>query len=138
MLFRIIIIRIEKVLNANGLHHCCSYSVVLEYFFFYIKIFVECLFWQVDLFRTITFRNSGQTYKGIPIIASNMDTIGTFAMAKVLAKVISHFIFRFFIGWATHILSCFSAQMSFCFPDAAWSVHCHPQVHDGGRVEGIF
>lgn len=41
---------------------------------------------DVDLFRTITFRNSGNTYKGIPIIASNMDTIGTFQMAKVLAK----------------------------------------------------
>jgi len=41
---------------------------------------------DVDLLRNITFRNSGYTYKGIPIIASNMDTIGTFSMAKVLAK----------------------------------------------------
>jgi len=33
------------------------------------------------------FRNSGQTYDGIPIMASNMDTIGTFEMAKMLSKV---------------------------------------------------
>lgn len=42
---------------------------------------------KVDLYREITFRNSKQTYKGIPVMASNMDTIGTFEMAKVLTKV---------------------------------------------------
>lgn len=42
---------------------------------------------QVDLYREITFRNSKRTYKGIPVIASNMDTVGTFEMAKALAKV---------------------------------------------------
>lgn len=42
---------------------------------------------QVDLQRTFTFRNSKQTYTGIPIIAANMDTTGTFEMAQVLAKV---------------------------------------------------
>ncbi|KAK1124518.1 GMP reductase 2 [Melipona bicolor] len=41
---------------------------------------------EVDLFTEITFRNSKQTYKGVPIIASNMDTVGTFEMAKALAK----------------------------------------------------
>ncbi|XP_060815716.1 GMP reductase 1-like isoform X1 [Bombus pascuorum] len=41
---------------------------------------------EVDLFTEITFRNSKQTYKGIPIIASNMDTVGTFEMAKALSK----------------------------------------------------
>lgn len=41
---------------------------------------------DVCLERTITFRNSGYTWTGVPIIASNMDTIGTFQMAKVLAK----------------------------------------------------
>jgi ABC-type dipeptide/oligopeptide/nickel transport system ATPase component len=29
---------------------------------------------------------SGKTWTGIPIIAANMDTTGTFAMAKVFAK----------------------------------------------------
>uniref|UniRef100_A0A6I8RV47 GMP reductase n=1 Tax=Xenopus tropicalis TaxID=8364 RepID=A0A6I8RV47_XENTR len=41
---------------------------------------------EVDLVRTFTFRNSKQTYTGIPIIAANMDTVGTFEMAKVLSK----------------------------------------------------
>uniref|UniRef100_A0A669E2R8 GMP reductase n=1 Tax=Oreochromis niloticus TaxID=8128 RepID=A0A669E2R8_ORENI len=41
---------------------------------------------EVDLQRTFTFRNSKQTYIGIPIIAANMDTTGTFEMAQVLSK----------------------------------------------------
>ncbi|XP_057319181.1 GMP reductase 1-like [Microplitis mediator] len=41
---------------------------------------------EVDLFREMTFRNSKRTYKGIPVMASNMDTVGTFEMAKALAK----------------------------------------------------
>uniref|UniRef100_A0A8C3SAW3 GMP reductase n=2 Tax=Chelydra serpentina TaxID=8475 RepID=A0A8C3SAW3_CHESE len=41
---------------------------------------------EVDLLRSFTFRNSHQTYSGIPIIAANMDTVGTFEMAKVLCK----------------------------------------------------
>ncbi|CAF93370.1 unnamed protein product [Tetraodon nigroviridis] len=40
----------------------------------------------VDLQRTFTFRNSKQTYTGIPVIAANMDTTGTFEMARVLSK----------------------------------------------------
>ena len=30
--------------------------------------------------------SSGKTWTGIPIIAANMDTTGTFEMAKVFAK----------------------------------------------------
>nr|CAI5853216.1 unnamed protein product [Callosobruchus analis] len=41
---------------------------------------------DVNLFRDITFRNSKRTYRGIPVMASNMDTVGTFQMAKALAK----------------------------------------------------
>ncbi|KAK4828449.1 hypothetical protein QYF61_026674 [Mycteria americana] len=41
---------------------------------------------HVDLTRTFTFRNSKQTYTGIPIIVANMDTVGTFEMAVVMAK----------------------------------------------------
>ena len=37
---------------------------------------------QVDMTRHIKFRNSGQTYTGVPIMAANMDTTGTFEMAK--------------------------------------------------------
>uniref|UniRef100_A0A8C9QZS6 GMP reductase n=1 Tax=Scleropages formosus TaxID=113540 RepID=A0A8C9QZS6_SCLFO len=41
---------------------------------------------EVDLQRTFTFRNSKQTYQGIPVIAANMDTTGTFEMARALSK----------------------------------------------------
>ena len=41
---------------------------------------------QVSLERTYTFRNSGQTWTGVPLVAANMDTVGTFEMATELAK----------------------------------------------------
>lgn len=41
----------------------------------------------MDLERTFTFRNSKQTYSGIPIIVANMDTVGTFEMAAVMSQV---------------------------------------------------
>ena len=49
---------------------------------------------EVDLMRTFTFKNAGADgagnpdygWTGIPIVASNMDTVGTFETAKVLAK----------------------------------------------------
>jgi len=40
---------------------------------------------QVSVERTYTFRNSGQTWTGVPVIAANMDTVGTFEMAEKLA-----------------------------------------------------
>ena len=39
---------------------------------------------DVEMERDFTFLNSGKTFKGIPIMASNMDGVGTFSMAKVL------------------------------------------------------
>lgn len=50
----------------------------------------SCSYLQVDLTRSFSFRNSKQMYTGIPIIAANMDTVGTFEMAKVLSKVGLH------------------------------------------------
>ena len=41
---------------------------------------------DVDLIRTFTFHNSGNEWKGVPIMASNMDSVGTFGMAKALQK----------------------------------------------------
>ncbi|XP_036985212.1 GMP reductase 2 isoform X4 [Artibeus jamaicensis] len=41
---------------------------------------------EVDLTVSFSFCNSKQMYTGIPIIAANMDTVGTFEMAKVLCK----------------------------------------------------
>jgi len=41
---------------------------------------------QVDLNRKFTFLHSKLKWNGIPIMAANMDTVGTFEMAKELAK----------------------------------------------------
>lgn len=40
---------------------------------------------EVRLERTFTFMHSGKTWKGVPVIAANMDTVGTFEVAGVLA-----------------------------------------------------
>ena len=41
---------------------------------------------EVDIAREFVFCHSGRAYSGIPIIAANMDTTGTLAMARALAK----------------------------------------------------
>ncbi|HQC72980.1 MAG TPA: IMP dehydrogenase, partial [Candidatus Competibacteraceae bacterium] len=41
---------------------------------------------QVSLERSFTFRHTGRTWSGIPIMAANMDTVGSFAMATALAR----------------------------------------------------
>lgn len=40
---------------------------------------------EVDLEREYTFLHTGKKWKGVPIIAANMDTVGTFEMAEALA-----------------------------------------------------
>uniref|UniRef100_A0A8C8GJX5 GMP reductase n=1 Tax=Oncorhynchus tshawytscha TaxID=74940 RepID=A0A8C8GJX5_ONCTS len=44
---------------------------------------------EVDLMRSYTFRNSKGSYRGIPIVAANMDTVGTFEMALALSKSVA-------------------------------------------------
>ncbi len=39
---------------------------------------------EVDLHRTYKFKHSGHTYLGVPIMASNMDGVGTLSMAEEL------------------------------------------------------
>jgi GMP reductase len=41
---------------------------------------------EVDISREFVFHNSRQKYHGIPIIAANMDTTGTFEMARALGR----------------------------------------------------
>ena len=41
---------------------------------------------EVSLIRKLHFRHGKNDWEGIPIIAANMDTVGTFEMAHVLAK----------------------------------------------------
>ena len=42
---------------------------------------------DVDLIREYTFCHSQKKYAGVPIMAANMDTVGTFQVAKEMAKV---------------------------------------------------
>lgn len=41
---------------------------------------------QVDLSRDYIFRHTQSSWRGVPVVAANMDTVGTFAMATALAK----------------------------------------------------
>ena len=41
---------------------------------------------DVSLTRTFRFRNSGESWTGVPILAANMDNIGTVAVATELSK----------------------------------------------------
>jgi GMP reductase len=41
---------------------------------------------DVNISRTYAFKWSGQTYSGLPIIAANMDGVGTFAMARAFRE----------------------------------------------------
>jgi GMP reductase len=41
---------------------------------------------EVDISREFTFRHSGRKYQGVPVIAANMDTVGTFEMAQALDR----------------------------------------------------
>ena len=52
---------------------------------------------QVELSRKFVFRHAKKSFPedAIPVIAANMDTVGTFEMATVLAKVWFLFIIQF-------------------------------------------
>lgn len=41
---------------------------------------------EVDITRTFKFKHTKRTWTGVPIIAANMDTVGTFKMYKALSE----------------------------------------------------
>lgn len=41
---------------------------------------------EVSLERTYRFRNSGRRWSGVPVVAANMDTVGTFATARAMSR----------------------------------------------------
>jgi GMP reductase len=41
---------------------------------------------EVNLVRTFQFKHSGQTWSGVPIMAANMDGVGTIEVAYALLK----------------------------------------------------
>ena len=43
---------------------------------------------SVNLEREFTFRHSKYSWTGVPVMASNMDGVGTFSMAKVLQDLV--------------------------------------------------
>ena len=45
-------------------------------------MYIYCVY----IFREYDFRNSKGHYLGIPVCASNMDSVGTFSMALALAE----------------------------------------------------
>ena len=81
---------------------------------------------EVMLHRQYKFRNSGQFWQGIPIMAANMDGVGTFNMAKRLSDL--------------ELFTCITKQITpedwynrfgqICFPVQANEIHTlHPYSH---------
>ena len=46
--------------------------------------------YDVDMNRTFTFVHSGKSWSGIPIMASNMDTVGTPQMYERMLEPVSY------------------------------------------------
>ena len=44
---------------------------------------------QVDLNRSYRFKHSKKVWTGVPIIAANMDGVGTFSMVKTLSNFLA-------------------------------------------------
>lgn len=99
-----------------------------------------CAVFQVDLNRSFKFRNSRASFDGVPIIAANMDTVGTFEMAQVLAKVCP-FSTRCVVlpghGRWCHCYRCVEPR-ALPFLSSEFSVHGHPQALFCRAVEGIL
>jgi len=62
---------------------------------------------EVELSRDFLFRNSRREWNGVPIMAANMDTVGTFEMAAEFAKqkmfvcIHKHYTVEEWVSWAT-------------------------------------
>jgi GMP reductase len=69
---------------------------------------------DVDITRTFRFVHTGVEWTGFPLIASNMDTIGTFSMARALVP--------FHAMVALHKYYCADELIDFFQQDVAQSV----------------
>ena len=69
---------------------------------------------EVDLFKTYTFRNSGATYSGIPIMAANMDGVGTFDLSASLHE---HGLFTCLVK--SYDLDAWKENSNLFFPESA-------------------
>jgi len=75
---------------------------------------------DVDLFRKYTFKHSQKTWEGTPIIASNMDTVGTFAMADELTQ--------------HNMITCIAKHYN---ANGSWPAQSHDQCHNLCVMGGI-
>ena len=66
---------------------CCGEGRVRHIVHNFFCYNIVCFLLQVSLHREFIFRNSKQSYRGIPVVASNMDTVGTFEAALALGSV---------------------------------------------------
>ena len=87
---------------------------------------------EVSLERTYIFRHSKQTWSGIPIMAANMDGVGTWNMARALA---SHKLFTVLVKAYTigdHNLNCPDLDVN------AFAVSTGTSDNEFGRLEIIM
>lgn len=84
--------------------------------------------------RTFAFRNSKQTYTGIPIIVANMDSVGTFEMAQVMTKVSA-----FHSLWHEKISPAgFTKEATFSEQPGLKTLPCQLIVRGGGTAETLL
>lgn len=84
---------------------------------------------QVDLTRQFTFKHSSNIWSGIPLIAANMDTVGTFTMVKVLSL--------FYVLTAVHKYYSYSCWKKF-IQDTSGNVLQHTIVSTGVSDEDFI
>lgn len=83
---------------------------------------------EVDLVKTYTFKNSGMSYTGVPIIAANMDGVGTFAMSQALAMN----------GLATALVKHYSYEELYEFFKALPSTMADNVIYSMGATEDDY
>jgi len=72
---------------------------------------------DVELFRDVKFRNAKTSWNGIPVVAANMDTTGTFEMAKnlnshgLLTAIHKHYSKQDWLDFASENPQCLSNVM---------------------------
>ena len=81
---------------------------------------------QVDITREFKFRHSPVKYDGIPIIAANMDTTGTFEMARALGRhgmstaLCKHYSIDEYVSFFSALEAKHTAFYSLGISDADW------------------
>ena len=81
---------------------------------------------EVDITREFRFRHSPEVYNAIPIIAANMDTTGTFEMARALGRhgmstaLCKHYSVEEYVAFFSELEAKHTAFYSLGISDADW------------------